>query len=325
MFEFAQYEVLFLLPLPLLVYFLLPSVAQAKKAALKAPFFEEFIQVSGSVSDGRKHHRWFISFLSLAWILIIIAAANPMWVGKPIPLPTKGRNIMMAVDLSGSMQKEDFNYQGQWIDRLTATKVVAGEFIKKRKGDRIGLILFGDEAYVQSPLTFDRKTVVRLLNESFIKLAGTNTAIGNAIGLAVKKIEQVKSTQKILILLTDGANTAGDIDPIKAAELAKSDGLKIYTIGIGSKAQPSQFGLLSYGSDLDETTLKKIAHITGGEYFRATNLNELNKIYQLLDQMEPIKQDSQFFRPRQSYYYWPLLIASLLLSVAGFINLRNRG
>lgn len=324
MFELAHIGLLWLLPLPVLVYFLFPGASLPKQAALKAPFFEEFSTVNSGYEGDRRQHWINLGLMSLSWVLLVLAAANPMWVGKAVPLPTQGRNIMMAVDLSGSMEKEDFNYKGRWIDRLSATKVVAGSFIDKRKGDRIGLILFGDEAYVQSPLTFDRKTVIRLLNESFIKLAGSNTAIGNAIGLAIKKIQQFKSQQKILILLTDGANTAGDIDPIKAATLAKSEGLKIYTIGIGSKSQNTQFGFVQFGSDLDETTLKKIAEITGGRYFRATNLQELNEIYQLLDELEPIKQKSQFFRPRQSYYYWPLLVATLLLIIAGAINVVNK-
>ncbi len=324
MLEFANVWILLLLPIPLLVYVIFPAAKREKKAALKAPFYDDILAASGGQDDERKSAIW-IWWLSLfAWIALVISAANPMWVGELVPLPTKGRNIMMAVDLSGSMAKEDFNYRGRWIDRLTATKLVASAFIEKRKGDRIGLILFGDEAYVQSPLTFDRKTVKRLLNESFIQLAGMNTAIGNAIGLAVKKFSEIKSKQRILILLTDGANTAGDVDPIKAAELAKTEGLKIYTVGIGAALQNSQFGMLSSGSDLDEKTLQKIASITGGKYFRANNLQELNRIYQLLDQLEPIAQDAQFFRPQRSLYYWPLLGGVLLLVLAGVVTLTGR-
>ncbi|HFB64917.1 MAG TPA: VWA domain-containing protein [Aeromonadales bacterium] len=324
MLEFVNLWVLYLLPLPILVYFLLPAAKRAKKAALIAPFFDEVYAATGGHDDEEKASHWVWWLSLIAWIALVISAANPMWVGEPVALPTKGRNIMMAVDLSGSMDKEDFNYKGQWIDRLTATKLVAGAFIEKRKGDRIGLILFGDQAYVQSPLTFDRKTVKRLLDESFIQLAGTNTAIGNAIGLAVKKFSEIKSKQKILILLTDGANTAGEIDPIKAAELAKSDGLKIYTIGIGAATQSTQFGLMRMGSDLDEKTLKKIADITGGKYFRANNLQQLNRIYQLLDQLEPISQEAQYFRPKQSMYYWPLLAGIFFLVLAGLISLKSR-
>jgi Ca-activated chloride channel family protein len=320
MLKFSLMWVLFLLPLPLLVYLIFPAAKQQKKSALKAPFFDEMLTATAGFDNDKKSARW-IWWLSLfAWIALVISAANPMWVGDPVPLPTKGRNIMMAVDLSGSMDKQDFNYKGQWIDRLTATKLVASAFIDKRIGDRIGLILFGDEAYVQSPLTFDRETVKRLLNESFIQLAGMNTAIGNAIGLAVKKISEIKSKQRILILLTDGANTAGDVDPIKAAELARTEGLKIYTIGIGAASQNTQFGLINMGSDLDEKTLKKIADITGGKYFRANNLQELNQIYQLLDKLEPIAQDAQFFRPERSMYYWPLLLGIFFLVIAGFVK-----
>jgi Ca-activated chloride channel family protein len=230
----------------------------------------------------------------------------------------------LAVDLSGSMQEQDFVLKGERVDRLTAIKAVAGNFIERRVGDRIGLILFGEQAYLQAPLTFDRKTVKTLLDESAIGLAGRSTAIGDAIGLAVKRLRKRSEKDRVLILLTDGANTAGVVDPVQAAQLAAHEGLKIYTIGVGADemmVQDMLFGLrkINPSSDLDEKTLKTIASLTGGEYFRARDTRALEKIYSELDKLEPVQSDARQFRPRTALYYWPLaaslLIAALLLAL----------
>ena len=231
-----------------------------------------------------------------------------------------GRDLMLAVDLSGSMEVQDFFINKRAVDRLTAIKYVAGDFINRRVGDRLGLILFGTQAYLQTPLTFDRKTVMTLLNESAIGLAGDNTAIGDAIGLAIKRLKNQPADSRVLI--TDGANTAGEVSPLKAAELAAANKLKIYTIGVGADEMivRSFFGSrkVNPSADLDENTLVKIAESTGGRYFRARNADELNNIYMLLDQLEPIEKDKQFFRPRTDLFYWPLALALLL---AGAISI----
>jgi Ca-activated chloride channel family protein len=189
-------------------------------------------------------------------------------------------------------------------------------------GDRLGLILFGTQAYLQTPLTFDRKTVMTLLNESAIGLAGDNTAIGDAIGLAVKRLKNQPANSRVLILMTDGANTAGEVSPLKAAELAADNQLKIYTIGIGADEMivRSFFGShkVNPSRDLDEDTMIKIAKSTGGRYFRARNTDELNNIYMLLDKLEPVEKDKQYFRPRSELYFWPL---SLALIITGFLCL----
>ncbi len=302
---------LVLLPLPLLARYLLPPAKTG--AALKIPFFDEIAPYTASVAtQGRRGLRllaW------LAWILLVIAAARPQWVGEPVQLPVKGRDLMLAVDLSGSMQFEDFVLNGRRVNRLTAIKAVASDFIERRKGDRIGLILFGSQAYLQTPLTFDRATVERLLQEAQIGLAGKETAIGDAIGLAVKRLATEPEGQKVLILLTDGANTAGSIDPVKAAELAKKTGLKIYTIGVGSvrrRQSPFGFGFGNPGTDLDEPTLRKIAKVTGGRYFRARNTQELQQIYDELDALEAVGKDNKSLRPVKSLYVWPLSLSLLL-------------
>jgi len=256
---------------------------------------------------------------SIAWILLVLACTRPQWLGEPIEQAVSGRDLMLAVDLSGSMEVQDFFINKRAVDRLSAIKWVASDFINRRVGDRLGLILFGSQAYLQTPLTFDRKTVITLLNESAIGLAGDNTAIGDAIGLAIKRLKNQPDNSRVLILLTDGANTAGEVTPLKAAELAASNHLKIYTIGVGADEMiiRSFFGSrkVNPSTDLDENTLVKIAESTGGRYFRARNAEELNNIYMLLDKLEPIEKDKQFFRPRSELYYWPLAIALFLVGL----------
>jgi Ca-activated chloride channel family protein len=195
-------------------------------------------------------------------------------------------------------------------------KKVAGDFINRRQGDRVGLILFGSRAYLQAPLSLDRKTVNQLLQESLIGIAGEKTAIGDALGLAVKRLQQRPGDKKVLILLTDGANTAGTIEPLKAAELATEINLSIYTIGVGADRMVvnSFFGnrVVNPSADLDETTLQKIAELTGGRYFRARESQDLEKIYTLLDQLEPVISENQNLRPIRELFYWPLSGALLL-------------
>ena len=220
---------------------------------------------------------------------------------------------MIAVDLSDSMRTTDFKIDGGAVDRLAATKSVAAEFIQNRKGDRLGLILFGSQAYLQTPLTFDTSTIEQLLLESAIGLAGERTAIGDAIGLALKRMADSRRDNRVLILITDGANTAGEVTPIKAAQLAADRGLKIYTIGLGADKQfrATWFGLrkTNPSAQLDEKMLRSIADLTGGRYFRARETRELVKIYALLDQLEPVNSDEQSFRPINALYFWPLAMA----------------
>ena len=326
MIEFAWDWVFWLLPLPLLMRWLLPAVASRQQAALRVPMMARFEQqeLTGS-SSGR--HPVLLVLALMAWALLLAAAARPSWVGEPIELPVSGRDLMLAVDLSGSMEAEDFVVQGQTINRLLATQIVAGEFIERRIGDRLGLILFGRNAYVQTPLTFDRKTVRTLLEEAVIGLAGKETAIGDAIGLAVKRLrdsaDEGALERSILILLTDGANTAGEVEPLKAAELAATAGLTIYTIGIGADEMVvnSLFGSrrVNPSRDLDEKTLTAIAEATGGRYFRARDTKGLNQIYTLIDELEPIARESKQFRPQRALFYWPLAAALLLAALVSLL------
>jgi Ca-activated chloride channel family protein len=265
--------------------------------------------------------------LAVVWTLTVFAAARPQFVGDAVALPVSGRDLLMAVDLSGSMEEQDFQLDGQWVDRLTATKAVAKEFIGKRVGDRLGLILFGREAYLQTPLTFDRTTVQTLLDESAIGLAGKETAIGDAIGLAIRTLDDagVEEGRRVVVLLTDGANTAGAVDPLKAADLAAQRSVIIYTIGIGADALTvrSLFGLrqINPSADLDEETLSAIATMTGGRYFRARDTEEFAEIYALLDELEPAESDEAGFRPVTELFHWPLALALALAAVAVTLEL----
>ncbi|MDP1664011.1 MAG: VWA domain-containing protein [Methylobacter sp.] len=312
------------LPLPLLIRWLVPAKMPVEQAALKVPFLEDFSD--GETRAVSQTRQWPLLLAAIAWLLLVIACTRPQWLGEPIEQAVSGRDLMLAVDLSGSMEEQDFVINKRAVDRLTAAKGVAGEFINRRVGDRVGLILFGTQAYLQTPLTFDRKTVMTLLNEAVIGLAGDNTAIGDAIGLAVKRLKNEQTNSRVLVLMTDGANTAGEISPLKAAELAADNHLKIYTIGIGADEMivRSFFGnrKVNPSVDLDEKTLIKIAESTGGQYYRARNTDELNNIYMRLDELEPVEKDKQYFRPRSELYYWPLSLALALAAVIALSKVR---
>ena len=324
--EFAWPWLFAVLPLPLLVAWLMPRAPQRQGAALRVPFYASLSHVAAGKQSPPS--RWRLLLAALAWVLLVCAAARPQFVGAPVHLPMTGRDLMLAVDISGSMATEDMQLGQQVTDRLTAVKAVAGNFIDHREGDRLGLILFGDQAYLQTPLTFDRETVRTLLNEAAIGLAGKSTAIGDAIGLAVKRLRERPAENRVLILLTDGANTSGSVDPLKAADLAAREGVRIYTIGVGADEQLVRgfFGTQRVPStELDETTLKAIAQKTGGQYFRARDIESLQKIYALLDKLEPVSQDEQTFRPIHELYAWPLsgallLTALLALGMSGLLR-----
>lgn len=325
--EFAWLWALAALPLPLLVAWLWPAAAAPEEAALKLPF-DGALAATGAAKTGSPN-RLRLVLASLAWVLLVIAAARPQYVGEAVQLPISGRDLMLAVDLSASMQSEDMTLAGREVSRLSAVKAVASEFIEHRRGDRLGLILFGDQAYLQTPLTFDRETLQRQLNEAAIGLAGKRTAIGDAIGLAVKRLRGQAQENRVLILLTDGDNTAGEVTPLKAAQLAKREHVRIYTIGIGAEKMLVQgfFGQQRVANTaLDEASLKAIAAATGGRYFRARDTAELQKIYQLIDAIEPLSKDQQTFRPIDELYRWPLsgaLLITLLLALAHALGSRT--
>ena len=270
----------------------------------------------GVSTRGQATPRWRQLMLLVAWLCLVLAVARPQHVGEQVQLPVSGRDLMLVVDISPSMDEQDMVLRGRSINRLQAVKRVLDDFIDHREGDRLGLILFGTEPYVQAPLTFDRETVRTLLQESGIGMAGRATAIGDAIGLSVQRLRDRPQQQRVVVMLTDGANTAGQITPDKASEIAQAAGVRIYTVGIGADSM-IQRGLLGSrqvnpSRDLDEGLLTRMAQQTGGRYFRARSLPELEMIYDSINQLEPIEQEGQFYRPVTELYVWPAGIAVAL-------------
>ena len=317
MIEFLWWGFLLLLPLPLLLRKILTAADTADDYALRTPYYQNWLQLYQHSTINTEKRLLRLLLLSLIWLFLILAIARPQYVGDPIELPATGRDLLLAVDISGSMEATDLKLQGQKVTRLDVVKSVLNDFIERREGDRIGLILFGEQAYLQTPLTFDRKTVKKMLDESAIGLAGASrTAIGDGIGLAVKRLRERQADSRVLILLTDGQNNTGAVDPLKAAELASQIGVRIYTIGVGADEMvvDSFFGqrTLNPSKDLDEKTLKAVAEATGGQYFRARDTEQLETIYAVLDEIEPVEANPETFRPIKSLFHWPLAAALLI-------------
>ncbi|WP_077338139.1 vWA domain-containing protein [Pseudocolwellia agarivorans] len=321
MIHFEWPYLFFALPLPLLVYWL-PSKNKSEVVPLKVPVLLEGMNSSVAATSNKKTS---LILLTIIWILLVLASTRPQWLGEAVNIPSEGREMMIAVDLSGSMQVEDMSLNGRAVNRLDMLKVLLGDFIERRTGDRLGLILFGDDAYMQTPMTFDRKTVQQMLDETVLGLVGQQTAIGDAIALAVKRFNEAEESNRVLLLLTDGQNTAGKITPEEALEIAIAKDVTIYTIGIGADVmlQQSIFGTrqVNPSSDLDEKSLKNIADKTNGHYFRARSSADLAQIYQLLDTLEPVEQDQKQMRPLSALYYWPLGIALTLCFI--YLSLTN--
>ena len=315
MIHFAWPWMLLLLPLPWLVRRWWPPATDRGTAALFAPFA---LGLAGNsdVSPASGVVRWRLGLAAFIWLCLLVAAARPQWLGEPAPLPQTGRNLVLAIDVSGSMETPDLALDGSQATRLDVVKQVAGDFIENRSGDRVGLILFGSQAYLQAPLTFDHVTLRHFLEEAVIGVAGRETAIGDAIGLAVKRLREAPGGEAVLVLLTDGQNTAGAVSPRQAAKLAAQTGLRIHTIGIGAE-QMQVRGLLGTrrvnpSANLDETTLRAIAETTGGRYFRARNRDDLVEVYKRLDELEPVTGNSHLVRPVTALFPWPLGVAVLL-------------
>lgn len=313
MISFAYPWLLVLIVLPLLI------PRKPRKAPVEAPVIPVghwLADMPGVSATGQTSSRWRRIVLAIAWLCLVLALARPQHIGEETQMPVTGRDLMLLVDISPSMEERDMIRQGRSLNRLQAVKRVLDDFIDRRKGDRLGLILFGTAPYVQAPLTFDRETVRTLLDEAGLGMAGRATAIGDAVGLAVKRLRERPREQRVAILLTDGANTAGEVTPDKAAEIARAAGVRLYTIGIGAESivQQGLFGdrRVNPSRDLDEGLLTRMAQQTGGQYFRARNLEELEGIYDTIDQLEPIQQDGQLYRQVKDLYVWPTGLAILL-------------
>lgn len=316
----------FALPLPFLLRFFLKPADPGLSGALRVPFFKFLFSSLDGGASRENRNLWKLAFASLIWTLLITALARPAYVGPEVSLPAEGRDVMMAIDLSGSMDQQDFEVGGRVSTRLQVVKKTADTFIKNRKGDRVGLVLFSDRAYLQAPLTFDRNAVRELLDQAQVGLIGQQTAIGDAIAISLKRLKNRPENSRVLVLLTDGANNAGELDPLKSASIAKDLGIKIYTIGVGADLMTVNTALgrqfVNPSVDLDEGTLTKIAELTGGKYFKATNVDGLVTIYNEIDRLEPFAGDPVFIRPEVTLYYWPAGAALILAGVFALFMVR---
>ncbi len=311
MFELTTPIALLALFIPFIVWLVLPKAHASYQSALNIPFFEQIAPIKAQIKQAsRITPIWFY----LIWTLLVCAAAGPRWVGTPLPLEHEGHNIMLILDISGSMDIRDRMHHGRPSTRLDIVKEAAEQFIKRRNDAQIGLILFGSRAYLQTPLTKDHATILMRLKDATVGLAGKTTSIGDALGLAVKHMQHIPKKGRVIILLTDGANNSGMLLPLKAAQLAKQDDIKIYTIGLSSESGVPMFGgMPAPVDDLDESTLKTIASMTRGQYFRATDKRSLEAIYQHINQLETVTHSSSTVRPERTFYPYPLAGALFFL------------
>ncbi len=322
MLEFTWPWAFLLLPLPLLVNRMMAR-APRQDAALYVPFFKVLTRLQSDAENLSTSRLLIMICCVLVWLLVVLAASRPQWLGEPVQLPSTGRDLMLAVDISGSMEAQDMVIGNSEASRIAAVKAVVGDFVQRREGDRLGLILFAAHAYVQAPLTFDRKVVGELLEEADIGIIEESaTAIGDAIGLAILHLRSRPENARVLVLLTDGVNNAGEVSPEQAGQLARAENIKIYTIGIGADqvTQRAFFGARTFNpsAELDEAVLTRIAESTGGRYFRARDVADLVQIYVELDRLEAIEQDEQTYRPTRVLFHWPLgaaLLISFLLAL----------
>lgn len=316
------------LPLPWIIQRLWQPAPQ-QQIPLLAPHLQQRLEAfhNAQLSVSKQRPLAMPILGALIWLLVLLAAMRPVWYWQAEPFQVSGKNLMLAVDLSGSMEQTDMRIGADPVDRLTAVKKVVQDFIQKRQGDRMGLVVFGTQAFLQSPLSFDLNTVKTLLNETEIGMAGNNTAIGDAIGVTLKHLAQTQQSNTVLILLTDGSNTAGVVEPLDAARQAKKMGLKIYTIGVGVVANRGLDQLLfGQNRSVDTATLKTIADLSGGQFYPAANLQQLNDIYNEINQLESTEQDRTPYRPRTELYPWPLataFIISLLMALYRLYKTRH--
>lgn len=324
MFSFAYPWLFVLLILPIMIRLVLPKT-NSENVALNISFIDELSNItqSGKVNAHNKRAR-IIYFV--IWILLVTAAARPQWIGDAVPIDPKARDMMIAIDTSGSMGMDDMSVGNVRADRLAVIKNLFSPFVANRVGDRVGLIMFGSFAVQLAPLTYDRLTIKKWIDDAYIGQAGTETAIGDAIALSTKVLMKEKESSRILILITDGSNNSGTIGVKEAVELAKQGKVKIYTIGIGSdKMIYAGFSAVPASYDLDEDTLKMIASETGGDYFRARDMNDLAAITEEINHLEPIDHESLEFHFKTEFYPYPLGLAMFICFITALsYAIKNR-
>ena len=313
MYELNHPWALSLCIMPALVYYGLSALTVEYKLALKIPFFTQWQQTHLDGKLGSQQCLWFFHWVVI-WCLLVLALAGPRWVGEPQSLKYESHNVMMVLDISGSMGLEDMPSQHHHLTtRWSVVKKTALDFVTHRTEDKMGVVLFGERAYMFAPLTYDQTTLKQRIEDASVGLAGQATALGDAMGVAIKHLQNMPSKGRIMILLTDGVANAGVVPPLKAAELAKQEGIKIYSIGLGpdenTKNLPNIFWQMQHVNDLDEKTLKEISQITGGKYYRAMDEKSLSDIYADIQKLEPVAQSRQDLRPEKQYFFWPLGLA----------------
>jgi Ca-activated chloride channel family protein len=319
MLTFAHLWIFALLPLPWLLRRVLPA-RPASRLAVRVPFGERLRAAradGGSVSQATKMGSAYV-LPALIWLLVLCALSRPQWLEPPITKDQPTRDLLLLVDLSGSMRQEDFtNAAGEKVDRLTAVKEVLGDFLTKREGDRVGLVVFGDAPFLQAPFSTDLNLSRQLLDESAIGMAGPRTAFGDAIGLGINLFEKSDAPAKTIIALTDGNDTKSQVPPTEAARVAKQRNIRIHTVAIGD---PTTVG----EEKLDEETLRNVSQFSDGSYFFAANRQELAGIYDELDKIETRQVNVISHRPRNDLFFWPLLAAVLLwISEKGMVLLHH--
>ena len=321
MMVFAYKECFWLIFLPLFVYYFLPAMRKMYGDALKIPFIEDIMRIKQQFkSDYSGHANVKVSYkklilMFLIWSLTVLALSRPQWTGEPRKVQNMARDILLVVDISNSMNERDFIYKNRYYDRLTAVKGVVADFVDKRTEDRLGLVLFGTRAYMQVPLTFDKQSLKGVLQVIEAGMAGNSTSIGDAVGVALKNLQNSDSkNEKVIILLTDGENNDGKLSLEQAIALAEEENVRIYTIGVGSEQKTFLDDLFGFkmSSDLDEKGLQKLAKATEGTYFRADNVNSLQEVYAKIDKLEPQINESRYVQDSKDLFYYPAAFALLL-------------
>ncbi len=314
-FEIAHKWVFLLLPLPLLVYWLIPPLHK-KRSGLFAPFFQRAVEITrkkpkNSAWVSRKNI-FSTGALVLCWIGLLAAASSPQLVGQPEKKTKTVRSFLVAADISFSMAQRDWNLNGKQVTRWDAVKFLMKDFLKERKSDQVGLEMFATHAYLQAPLTTDLEVINWLLDETEVGMAGQMTSIGEAISFGIKIFREDSIKQRVMLLMTDGVDGGKEILPLDAAEAAKRDSITIYTLGIGNTA--------SGGYAIDETLLTQIAQTTGGKYFRADNPKEMQQVYAELNKLQPIIYEDDSYKPVILLYIYPLGVTIVLALLVFFIN-----
>lgn len=309
MLQFSYPWLVFLVPLPLLIYFLAPAYREPR-TAVRVPFMDVLRRLTGQqgVTTHAFPRRTLMQKvqLILSWLALVAALARPTWLDEPLVQEMPMRDLLVALDLSGSMETEDFNDEtGATSDRLTAARQVLEQFLMRREGDRVGLIFFGSAAFVQAPFTEDLEVVRELLSEAQVRMLGPRTMMGDAIGVSIRLFERSEVDERVLIVLTDGNDTGSMVPPLRAAEIARDEGVTIHTIAMGDPQAAGE-------QALDEVTLKSVADSTGGQYFHADDRAELEGIYRTLDELNPKQVETLSYRPEHELYFWPLGLAIVL-------------